>query len=97
MTELTRLQRTLLDAAVDSTRPGGVIGYVTCTPHVAETRDVLAGLLRDRQDVELLDAPALLPEVADLGSPAPFGRFVQFWPHRHGTDAIFLAVIRRTA
>ena len=95
VTELTRLQRALLDAAVDSARPGGVIGYVTCSPHLAETRDVLAGLLRDRRDVELLDAPALLPEVAGLGSPAPFGQFAQFWPHRHETDAIFLAVIRR--
>jgi 16S rRNA (cytosine967-C5)-methyltransferase len=95
VTELARLQRTLLDAAVDSARPGGVIGYVTCSPHVAETRDVVAGLLRDRRDVEVLDAPALLPEVAGLGCPEPFGKFAQFWPHRHGTDAIFLAVIRR--
>jgi 16S rRNA (cytosine967-C5)-methyltransferase len=97
VTELARLQRTLLDAAVDSARPGGVIGYVTCSPHLAETRDVVAGLLRDRRDVEVLDAPALLPEVADLGCPEPFGKFAQFWPHRHGTDAIFLAVIRRLA
>jgi 16S rRNA (cytosine967-C5)-methyltransferase len=97
VTELAGLQRTLLDAAVDSVRPGGVVGYVTCTPHLAETRDVVAGLLRDRQDVEVLDAPALLPEVTGLGCPAPFGKFAQFWPHRHGTDAIFLAVIRRLA
>ena len=93
--ELAGLQRRLLDAAIDSARPGGVIGYVTCTPHLAETRDVLAGLLRDRQDVEVLDAPALLPGVPGLGCPAPFGKYAQFWPHRHGTDAIFLAVLRR--
>jgi 16S rRNA (cytosine967-C5)-methyltransferase len=94
---LARLQRALLAAALDSARPGGLIGYVTCSPHLAETRDVVAGLLRDRRDVEVLDAPALLPEVADLGCPEPFGKFAQFWPHRHGTDAIFLAVIRRLA
>jgi 16S rRNA (cytosine967-C5)-methyltransferase len=97
LTGLARLQRALLDAAVDSARPGGLIAYVTCSPHVSETRDVLAGLLRDRHDVEVLDAPALLPEVSGLSSPAPFGKFAQFWPHRHGTDAIFLAVIRRLA
>jgi 16S rRNA (cytosine967-C5)-methyltransferase len=97
VTELAGLQRRLLDAAVDSVRPGGVIAYVTCTPHLAETREVLAGLLRGRQDVAVLDAPALLPEVAGLGCPAPFGKYAQFWPHRHGTDAIFLAVIRRLA
>jgi 16S rRNA (cytosine967-C5)-methyltransferase len=25
----------------------------------------------------------------------PEGRYAQFWPHRHGTDAIFLALLRR--
>ncbi|MBO0805225.1 MAG: hypothetical protein J2P25_19375, partial [Nocardiopsaceae bacterium] len=42
---------------------------------------------------EILDAPAVLPEVPGLRSPDP--RFAQFWPHRHGTDAIFLALLRR--
>jgi 16S rRNA (cytosine967-C5)-methyltransferase len=93
--DLAGLQRSLLATALDSVRPGGVVGYVTCSPHVAETRDVLAAVLRDRQDVRVLDAPALLPEVPGLGCPAPFGRYAQFWPHRHGTDGIFLAVIRR--
>jgi 16S rRNA (cytosine967-C5)-methyltransferase len=95
LTELARLQRTLLAAALDSVRPGGVVGYVTCSPHLAETRDVLAAVLDGRQDVDVLDAPALLAGVAGLSCPAPFGKYAQFWPHRHGTDAIFLAVIRR--
>jgi 16S rRNA (cytosine967-C5)-methyltransferase len=95
--ELARLQRTLLATALDSVRPGGVVGYVTCSPHIAETRDVLAAVLDGRQDAGLLDAPALLAGVTGLGCPAPFGKYAQFWPHRHGTDAIFLAVIRRLA
>jgi 16S rRNA (cytosine967-C5)-methyltransferase len=93
--ELGPLQRSLLTVALDSVRPGGVVGYVTCSPHLAETRDVLADVLGDRPDAEVLDAPALLPEVTDLGGRAPCGKFIQFWPHRHKTDAIFLAVIRR--
>jgi 16S rRNA (cytosine967-C5)-methyltransferase len=93
--DLGRLQRSLLGAALDSVRPGGVAGYVTCSPHVAETREVVAGVLARRDDAELLDAPALLPEVDGLRCPAPAGKYVQFWPHQHGTDAIFLAVIRR--
>ena len=97
LTELARLQRTLLATALDSVRPGGVVGYVTCSPHVAETRDVLAAVLDGRQDTEVLDAPALLAGVAGLSCPAPFGKYAQFWSHRHGTDAIFLAVIRRLA
>jgi 16S rRNA (cytosine967-C5)-methyltransferase len=45
----------------------------------------------DARGVTVLDAPALLPEVPDTA----LGRFVQLWPHRHGTDAMFLALLRR--
>ncbi len=86
--ELTALQRRLLDSALDAVRPGGVIAYVTCSPHLAETRAVV-GDVADR--VEVLDAREFLPEVPDLG-PGPYA---QFWPHRHGTDAMFLALLRR--
>jgi 16S rRNA (cytosine967-C5)-methyltransferase len=88
------LQRALLGAALDSASPGGVVAYVTCSPHVAETRDVVADVLSGRDDVRVLDAPAALPEVPGLRCPEPHGAFAQFWPHRHGTDAIFLALLR---
>jgi 16S rRNA (cytosine967-C5)-methyltransferase len=93
--DLGRLQRALLGAALDSARAGGVVGYVTCSPHVAETREVVASVLAGRAGAELLDAPALLPEVDGLRCPGPPGKYAQFWPQQHGTDAIFLAVIRR--
>jgi 16S rRNA (cytosine967-C5)-methyltransferase len=89
------LQRRLLAAALDAARPGGVIGYVTCSPHLSETRGVVADVLRERDDVAVLDAPAMLPEVPGLRCPAPDSRYAQFWPHRHGTDAIFLALLQR--
>jgi 16S rRNA (cytosine967-C5)-methyltransferase len=89
------LQRALLAAALDSAAPGGVVAYVTCSPHVAETRDVVADVVARRGDVRVLDAPAALPEVPGLRCPEPYGAFAQFWPHRHGTDAIFLALLRR--
>jgi 16S rRNA (cytosine967-C5)-methyltransferase len=54
-------------------------------------------VLRGRDDIEVLDAPAVLGEVPDLRCPEPDGRYAQFWPHRHGTDAIFLALLRRRA
>ena len=94
--ELARLQRELLNAAIDSVRPGGVVAYVTCSPHLAETRDVVAAVAQSRDDLTILDAPAVLPEVPALRVPDPTEpRFAQFWPHRHGTDAIFLALLRR--
>ena len=90
------LQRRLLAAAIGAARPGGVIAYITCSPHVAETREVVADVLASHGGAQLLDAPALLPEVPDLRCPGPEPRYAQFWPHRHGTDAIFLALLRRT-
>lgn len=86
------LQRDLLRGALDAVKPGGVVAYVTCSPHLAETDFVVSDVLRDRDDVVLEDARALLPEVPDLGD----GPTVQLWPHRHGTDGMFLAVMRRT-
>jgi len=89
---LTRLQRDLLTAALRHVRVGGVVAYVTCSPHLAETVGVLAGVLRRHPGVEPVDARPLLPGVPDLGA----GPTVQLWPHRHGTDAMFLALLRRT-
>ena len=92
---LGELQRSLLRTAINAARPGGVIAYVTCSPHVAETHAVVGQVTAARGDVLLLDAPALLGEVPDLACPAPGGLYAQFWPHLHGTDAIFLALLQK--
>ncbi|MCW2673633.1 MAG: ribosomal small subunit methyltransferase [Frankiales bacterium] len=88
---LTSLQGELLDGAVRLLRPGGVLAYVTCSPHLAETRVPVLDVLRRHKGLEQLDARPLLPGVPDLGD----GPGVQLWPHRHGTDAMFLAVLRK--
>jgi 16S rRNA (cytosine967-C5)-methyltransferase len=119
LTELTVLQRELLDAAADALAPGGVLAYVTCSPHVAETRRQVAGILSRRPDLTLLDTAAIARSVAGgmaedvVGTPVDgvradeddrnatdgeadgTGNVVQLWPHAHGTDAMFLALIRR--
>jgi len=95
---LGSLQRELLASAIAATRVGGVVAYVTCSPHVAETRVVVEDALRRRRDVELLDAAAVVREVAVTEPPGlGDGPLVQLWPHAHGTDAMFLALLRRTA
>ncbi|MFE0732336.1 RsmB/NOP family class I SAM-dependent RNA methyltransferase [Streptomyces antibioticus] len=86
------LQRGLLRTALESVRVGGVVGYATCSPHLAETRAVVADLLKQFPDADLIDARPLLPGVPALGE----GPDVQLWPHLHGTDAMYLALIRRT-
>lgn len=87
---LTALQRDLLDSALRLVRPGGVVVYATCSPHLSETVSVVRDVAR-RPDVELLDVRDFLPEV-DRPGPGPW---VQLWPHRHGTDAMFVAALRR--
>ncbi|MBO2452452.1 rRNA cytosine-C5-methyltransferase [Actinomadura barringtoniae] len=94
--ELGPLQRELLGAALESVRPGGVVAYVTCSPHLAETRVVVDDVLRGRDDVQRLDAPAVLTGVAPGLEGVGDGPYAQFWPHRHGTDAMFLALLRRS-
>ena len=56
----------------------------------AETVDVVA----QANGVEVLDAPALLPDVPAAASRLD-PRFIQLWPHIHGTDAMFCALLRR--
>jgi 16S rRNA (cytosine967-C5)-methyltransferase len=86
--DLVTLQRELLDSAARLVRPGGLVAYVTCSPHLAETAGVIG---RRPPSLELIDARGLLPGVQDLGD----GLTVQLWPHRHGTDGMFLAMLRR--
>lgn len=88
---LAKLQRELLAAAIALTRPGGVVLYSTCSPHLAETVGVVADALR-RHPVRALDTRPLF-EPVELGD----GNYVQLWPHRHGTDAMFAAALTRVA
>ncbi|MFC7765454.1 RsmB/NOP family class I SAM-dependent RNA methyltransferase [Leucobacter soli] len=91
---LTALQGELFDSAVRHLAPGGVIAYVTCSPHLAETRVVVAGALKRHPGLRELDARAVLNAVARdaLDLPGPqLG--AQLWPHRHGTDGMFVALV----
>ena len=81
-------------SARPSTRsaPGGVVAYVTCSPHLAETRDVV-----DRRRCRpgtMSPSSTRPPSCPRFPACAPWtSRFAQFWPHRHGTDAMFLALL----
>ena len=99
--DLVPLQRALLDQALDLARPGGVVVYATCSPVLAETRDVLGSVLVGRDDVKLGDTTSLLTRAAGLRADVPdcagpLTGTAQLWPHRHRTDAMFLALLRRS-
>jgi 16S rRNA (cytosine967-C5)-methyltransferase len=97
LADLGPLQRELLASALAAVRPGGVVAYVTCSPHPAETTAVVADALRKRDDLELLDAGQVLDSVSLTGNlGAGHESTAQLWPHIHATDAMFLALIRKT-
>lgn len=87
---LTSLQRRLLTSALQIVRPGGLVAYITCSPHLAETKAVVRSIKPDLATP--IDVRPLLPGVPELGE----GPWVQLWPHLHGTDAMFISLFVRT-
>ncbi|WP_296193116.1 transcription antitermination factor NusB [uncultured Microbacterium sp.] len=96
--ELTAVQTDLFAAAADGLRPGGLLAYVTCSPHLAETVGVVDEALRVRDDLETLSAKDVLTDASrspiDVGGTGPHA---QLWPHRNGTDAMFVSLFRKRA
>jgi len=91
---LGQLQGELLDSAIAVTKIGGIIAYATCSPHMAETKvQVSAALRRHDTIVQIPVAPFLPGNLTD----ATVGDSMQLWTHRHGTDAMFLALFQRVS
>ena len=86
---LTELQRELIEASIGSLNVGGVLGYATCSPHLAETTVQVRDILKKHPEFELLDVSPFLPE--NLSNATRDGA-MSLWTHRHGTDAMFLAI-----
>ncbi|MFD2839597.1 RsmB/NOP family class I SAM-dependent RNA methyltransferase [Populibacterium corticicola] len=100
LTQLTGLQRELLASALKTVRVGGVVGYVTCSPHLAETRFIVDDVLKSLPEgsVERIDARELVRDIAGEYAEFDGDRLdVQLWPHVHGTDAMHLTLLRRLA
>lgn len=95
--ELSVLQGELLDAAAFVLAPGGILAYVTCSPHLAETRDAVDGVLARHPELSALDTPAILAGIATEDLNLGPGTHAQLWPHRHGTDAMFIQLLTRSA
>lgn len=97
---LAPLQRALLRNAIACTRPGGLVAYSTCSPHLAETELVIDDVLADGL-VDVVDARAAALAIPGLRDAEAFaeitdpGPYLRLWPHRHDTDGMFLAILRR--
>ena len=90
---LTALQAELLDAAVAALAPGGVLAYVTCSPHPDETRQQVARALERHPALRPLDTPGVVETIARAPLALPDAPSAQLWPHRHGTDAMFIQLL----
>ena len=100
VSSLAPLQRAILRNAIECTRPGGVIAYSTCSPHIAETELVISDVVADGK-VDVLDARAITLAIPGFLNRDDFdeitdpGPYLRLWPHRHDTDGMFLALLRR--
>jgi 16S rRNA (cytosine967-C5)-methyltransferase len=90
LVELPVLQRALLHSAVDLCALGGIIVYATCSLEPEENDEVVDRVLAEREDLRELGAQGRVePELLDR-------QRVQLWPHRHGCDGAYAAVLQRT-
>lgn len=82
---LTQLQSELLESATRLLSPGGIIAYVTCSSHQAETKFQIRSFLKQHSNFTRI---RVQDERADIDGD------LQLWPHRDGTDAMFLSLLR---
>ena len=91
--EYAAKQRALLDQFAPMVKPGGRLVYGTCSILREENEDVVAAFLSSHPDFEVMPAQEVLgPE---LGPQVTRGGFLRTYPHQHGTDGFFGAVLRR--
>jgi 16S rRNA (cytosine967-C5)-methyltransferase len=94
--DLAELQLKLLLSAIAALKPGGILAYVTCSPHLGETRVAVSSALRRAGDaVVKLDTQGVLSGFTREPLDLPRAEHVQLWPHRHGTDAMFIQLLQK--
>jgi 16S rRNA (cytosine967-C5)-methyltransferase len=92
--ELLPLQRDLIDSAYEMLNVGGVIGFATCSPLLAETKGQVLDAMYRHKDLELLNIADFSP--AGAVGVNPDGT-LQLWTHLQECDSMFLALLKRTA
>lgn len=95
LASLTAVQRELLEAAFQALKPGGVVVYATCSPLVEETVTPVQDALAKHVDLELIDIKPVLSKLSPKLALNEKRKTVQLWTHIHGTDAMFMAALRK--
>lgn len=90
--ELTNLQLELIESGLNALKPGGILLYVTCSPHPAETTAVIDKARRSLP-VEVLDLTSVMNEKY-MHNTLPAGRkTIQLHTQRDNTDGMFMAML----
>lgn len=89
---LTKLQLELAEGALSVLNPGGILGYATCSPHYAETTAQISTLIKRFPELELIDISPYLPQ--NLHG-AVRDRALSLWTSVHGTDSMYLALLKK--
>jgi 16S rRNA (cytosine967-C5)-methyltransferase len=93
VTELSTLQKRLLENLSKYVKKGGRLVYSACTLEPEETEDIIEGFLKKNGDFTLEDGAAYLPEPCrELFT----GEYLTTYPHRHSMDGFFAARLKRT-
>lgn len=92
--ELTQLQRELIQSAISALNVGGVLGYATCSPHLAETSIQVSDLKRKFPNVDQIDITPHLPENL---TRSVRDEAMSLWTHQVGTDAMYLALFKKSS
>ncbi|MEH7611299.1 16S rRNA (cytosine(967)-C(5))-methyltransferase RsmB [Gottfriedia acidiceleris] len=95
VTNLQRVQKSILDEASKLVKPGGTLVYSTCTVGHEENIDVVEAFLDEHHDYEL-DHSLIdhVPEKLNENKSVQKG-YVQLLPHYFGTDGFFIARLRK--
>ena len=88
------IQKELLTAGMQLLRTGGLIAYVTCSPHILETKAQVLELLRKNSDMELVSIDPYLPPSVPRHVLAQDGS-MQLWTHKDESDSMFMALLRK--
>ncbi len=97
VSDLTKLQEELFDSAWAGLKPGGILAYVTCSPHLAETTAIIERAQHKiGSALTVLDAVPILHQLNPALKLNPERKTVQLWPQIHGTDAMFIALLKKS-
>ena len=91
--ELLPLQRELIDSAYEMLNPGGIIGFATCSPLLAETKSQILDAKYRHKDLKILDIAQFSPSGSTGVNP---DGSLQLWTHLDGSDSMFMALLQKS-